>query len=149
MSKKYNLSPTERLNYVHKGQVSPSSKINFFKKFFLSFFLLLVLILILIPYYNKLNRSRFLEEEIRKEKENISRYEKNNEELKNIVSYLGSEQAAEESARINFGLQKEGETVVVVKIPSKSDKDLSEEIINPSEKEISCFRKWYNYFFKQ
>ncbi len=148
MSKKYNLSPTERLNYVHKGKVSQTGKFNFARKFFSTFFLLFILVLVLIPYYGKLSKKRILEEEIAKEKENISRYEKNNEELKNLISYLSSEQAAEENARINFGLQKEGETVVVVKMPSKKDNEVLEDN-NKEKEECSCFEKWYNYFFKK
>lgn len=148
MSKRYNLSPTERLNYVHKGKVSPNSKFNFFRKFFSTLFLLFILILILIPYYGKLNRKKVLDEKIAKEIENIGRYEKNNEELKNFIAYLSSDQAAEENARINFGLQKEGETVVVVKVPLKvEENNLTEN--KEGEKECSCFEKWYGYFFKK
>ena len=65
-----------------------------------------------------------------------------------LISYLNSDQAAEENARINFGLQKEGETVVVVKIPSKNES----EILNNEKKAEatnSCFKKWYDYFFKK
>ncbi len=148
MSKKYNLSPTDRLNYVHKGKVAPVSRFSFVKKFLSTFFLLFILFLILIPYYNRLNRKKLIDEEIRKEKENIGRYEKDNEDLQVLISYLNSDQAAEENARINFGLQKEGETVVVVKIPSKNES----EILNNEKKAEttnSCFKKWYDYFFKK
>ncbi|MCK9438902.1 MAG: septum formation initiator family protein [Patescibacteria group bacterium] len=148
MSKKYNLSPTDRLNYVHKGKVDPGSKFSFVKKFFSTFFLLFILVLILIPYYNRLSRKKIIEDEIKKEKENISLYEKDNEELQGLISYLSSDQAAEENARVNFGLQKEGETVVVVKIPSKSETEES-NVGNENETRTSCFRKWYNYFFKK
>jgi cell division protein FtsB len=148
MSKKYNLSPTDRLNYVHKGKVDPVNKFSFVKKFFSTFFLLFILILILIPYYNRLSRKKIIEDEIKKEKENISLYEKNNEELQGLISYLNSDQAAEENARINFGLQKEGETVVVVKIPSKNNGE-ELNIGNEGDVEDSCFKKWYNYFFKK
>lgn len=148
MSKRYKLSPTDNLNYVQKGKIPPSNRFNSFKKFLSSFFLILLLILILIPYYNRLNRRRIIDEEIRKEKENISRYEKNNEDLQALISYLNSEQAAEESARLNFGLQKEGETVVVVKVPSKTEvENLNNE--NKIESKNSAFQKWYNYFFKK
>lgn len=148
MSKKYNLSPTDRLNYVHKGKVDPGSKFSFVKKFFSTFFLLFILVLILIPYYNRLSRKKIIENEIKKERENIGLYEKENGELQGLISYLNSDQAAEENARVNFGLQKEGETVVVVKIPSKNEtEELSLE--NKNKTEVSCFQKWYNYFFKK
>lgn len=147
MSNKYKLSPTERLNYVQKGRPSSADKLRSARRFFSTFFLLFLLVLILIPYYEKTNKKKMLEREIDKELQNISKYEKNNKELENFIEYLSSEQAVEESARLNFGLQKEGETVVVVKMPVKKEKKI-EEIDNENQKDDSCFKKWYNYFFE-
>ncbi|PKM91126.1 hypothetical protein CVU82_03675 [Candidatus Falkowbacteria bacterium HGW-Falkowbacteria-1] len=148
MSKKYNLSPTERLNYVQKGKVSPDAKVKIVKKFFLSFFLLLILVLVLIPYFGKYKKQKALEEEILNAQADILKYEQRGEELKTLVSYLDSEQAAEERARVNFGLQKEGETVVVIKRSVDGEEEASTQREVLEQEEVSCFVKWFKYFFK-
>ena len=146
MTNNYKLSPTEKLNYVQKaGPEDVSGSGNFFKKFSLTFVLLVVLLLILIPYFEKLEKQRALEDEIRRAEEEISRHEIKSLELKNLVSYLESDQAIEERARINFGLQKEGEKVVVIKREFSDEEVLA---ANNESLETSHFKKWYNYFFK-
>lgn len=148
MSKKYNLSPTERLNYVHKGKTSPDLKAKLFKKFFLSFFLLAILFLFLIPYFGKYKKQKDLENEILEAQADILKYEQKGEELKKFVSYLDSEQAAEERARVNFGLQKEGETVVVIKRLADDVKGDFVKKEDLEEKDRSWVTKWFEYFFK-
>jgi cell division protein FtsB len=147
MAKKdYKLSPTDKLNYVQKAKPEDiSGKGGFFKRFSLTFLLLVVLSLILIPYFEKKEKQRALEEEIRKVEEEINMYEVKSLDLEELIGYLQSDQAVEERARVNFGLQKEGEKVVVIK------REESEEALGESkeeEVEISQFKKWCNYFFK-
>ena len=74
---------------------------------------------------------------------NSTEFFSHNEELKIITSYLSTNQAVEEKARLNLGLQKAGEKVVVIK------KDENEDINTSTEEKIDLpnYKKWLNYFF--
>jgi cell division protein FtsB len=145
MTAKYNLSPTEKLNYVQKGNVKGRGR-KIFKQILLTLFILGLLILIIVPYLRNNKKGKDLENEIVKIQKEISQYEKTNEELKEFLSYLESDQAIMEKARVNLGLQKEGEKVVVIK-----RKDLEVTSTSTAEtqsaEDVSNFRKWLKYFF--
>ena len=145
MTAKYNLSPTEKLNYVQKGNVKGRGR-KIFKQILLTLFILGLLILIIVPYLRNNKKRKDLENEIVKIQKEISQYEQTNEELKEFLSYLESDQAIMEKARVNLGLQKEGEKVVVIK-----RKDLEVTSTSTAEtqsaEDVSNFRKWLKYFF--
>ncbi|MDD3711789.1 MAG: septum formation initiator family protein [Patescibacteria group bacterium] len=145
MTAKYNLSPTEKLNYVQKGNIKGRGR-RIFKQILLSLFILSLLILIIIPYLRNNKKRKDLENEIAKIQKEISQYEKTNEELKEFLSYLESDQAIMEKARVNLGLQKEGEKVVVIK---RKDLELNSTgtVETQGIEDVSNFRKWLRYFF--
>jgi len=143
MTSKYNLSPTEKLNYVQKGK-SKGQRSQIMQQATISFLILGVLVLIVVPYYNNNRKRQDLEKEINSMKENISRYENSNSELEELLSYLSSDQAIEEKARLNFGLQKQGEQVIIVQKQNSSSQQVLE---NESVEELSNPKKWLNYFF--
>lgn len=145
MSNKYNLSPTEKINYVQKGSLKGGG-VRLFKQFIFTFFILLLILLISFPYFKNRQKIKAMNDEIFKVKDDIYEYEKSQEELKELLSYLNSNQAIEDKARINLGLQKDGEKVIVV----KHDDFNKKEIDNSLEKEIddkSNLVKWVEYFF--
>jgi hypothetical protein len=96
-----------------------------------------------VPYLRNYKKNKIMDAEIAEANANISQYEKTNEELKIITSYLSTNQAVEEKARLNLGLQKAGEKVVVIK------KDENEDINTSTEEKIDLpnYKKWLNYFF--
>ncbi len=142
MATKYNLSPTEKLNYVQKGKPKGQFK-KAFKQVLLSFVLIGLFILMFVPYLRNYKKNKIMDTEIAEAKANINQYEKTNEELKIITSYLSTNQAVEEKARLNLGLQKAGEKVVVIK------KDENEDINTSTEEKIELpnYKRWFNYFF--
>jgi cell division protein FtsB len=145
MSKKYNLSPSEKLNYVEKGN-SKKIKSKRFRQILLTLIILIGLFLIVGPYLRDYHEKKELEKKIAQVENEINKYEKDNEELKEFLSYLSSDQAVEERARLDLGLKKEGEKVVVIKkdtLVNNQVKSLSDEVIT----EPSNPRKWLNYFF--
>ncbi|MFA5644238.1 MAG: septum formation initiator family protein [Patescibacteria group bacterium] len=146
MSKKYNLSPAEKLNYVQKGKIKGQGKKNF-KKFLVSFLILGLLVLMFVPYLNKYQKNKDLENEIAKIKEEIDKYENQNEELKEILNYLESDQAVEDRARINLGLQKEGESVLIIRRKIEEPNVKNNYVLDSGEEEGN-FKKWLNYIFK-
>ena len=115
MTAKYNLSPTEKLNYVQKGKSKGQFK-KAFKQVLLFFALIGLFVLMFVPFLRNYKKNKIMDAEIAEAKANINQYEKTNEELKTITSYLSTNQAVEEKARLNLGLQKAGEKVGVYPI---------------------------------
>ena len=101
--------------------------------------------LIIFPSFKKGQKGNELKSEIDEIKEEIAKYEKTNSDLKDLLIYLESDQAAEEKARLNLGLQKEGEKVVVIK---RMMKENNLELESKKEEEnLSNPRRWLKYFF--
>ena len=142
MTAKYNLSPTEKLNYVQKGRSKGQFK-RALKQILLSLALIGLFILMFVPFLKNYKKNKIMDAEIAEAKVNIEQYEKTNEELRVLTSYLSSNQAVEEKARLNFSMQKAGEKVVIIK------KDEVEYINTSSEEKIELpnYKKWLNYFF--
>lgn len=139
-----------------------NNKLNFNKLFynqkFLSLIGLIIIILISVPFAkNEIKRYR-INKEIEGLKKEISDLQSKGADLKNFVSYLESDQFAEEQARLNLGLKKPGEELMVIKnqlsgaaasssqadnqifnIPGYQKKQTKDKISNPE--------KWVNYFF--
>ncbi len=143
MVSKYNLSPTEKLNYVEKGKIKGHGWKNF-RQFLLTLILLGLVVLMFIPYLRNSKKTKDIEAEINQIKSDVLKYEKSNQELDEVLSYLASDQSVEEKARMNLGLQKTGEQVVVIKKEEDSNNinTTTEETV-----EASNFKKWIDYFF--
>lgn len=104
---------------------------------------LIFIIIILIPLAKNYSRQRLIEKEVADISQSIKEFESSSQELRELAGYLESEQSLVEQARLNMGMKKPGESVVVVQ------GDLS-KLINPvSENKIIIpnWKKWINYFF--
>lgn len=130
----------------------------FFKQKFLTLLGLAAIILVSFPLVrNKVKQYR-IDKEIGELKKEIAALQNKNVDLKNFVSYLESDQFAEEQARLNLGLKKPGEELMVIKPAAgetSADVSPSATIFNiPGYEKIrpkaepSNPRKWLNYFLK-
>ncbi len=122
---------------------------NFFYRFlssqrFLAIIGLVFLILIIFPLARTYTQKRLVEKEIEDVKKDISNFENTNQELKEMIAYLESDQSLEEQARLNLNLKKPGEKVIVIE--SETPASTSEEI-NKTTTSESNFVKWWRYFF--
>ncbi|MDD4271900.1 MAG: septum formation initiator family protein [Patescibacteria group bacterium] len=138
-------------------------KNNYFKKIFfnqkfLTLLGLAAIILISFPFAKNTLKQYRINKEISELKKEISDLQNKNVDLKNFVSYLESDQFAEEQARLNLGLKKPGEELTVIKsaagdnsagtssgasifnIPGYEKGELKDKKSNP--------KKWLNYFFR-
>lgn len=143
MANHYNLSPTEKLNYVQKGKVKGQSK-KIIKQFLFSSVIIALFLLVFIPLIRNKRKSGNIEMEIARVRTEVDRYEKSNQELEELLSYLSSKQAVEEKARLSWGLQKAGETVLVIKKEELADKAAAVPL---ETEQKSNFKKWLDYFF--
>lgn len=122
---------------------------NFISRFFgsplfLSLVLLCLLAVIIIPLYKNMTSRYRIDREIDDLRQEIDSLETGNKDLEKLLAYLESDQFAEAEARLNFGLRKKGEEVVVIKeesaaIGSVDEKKAGENLSNPA--------KWLKYFF--
>lgn len=113
---------------------------------FLAILCLGFLILILFPLAKTYTQKKILEKEINEVEQEIAAFEKDNQELREMIGYLQSEQFLEEQARLNLNLKKPGEQVVVINdlkpvLAFNSDDEKEEDSGN--------FNKWWRYFFTE
>lgn len=111
---------------------------------FLAIIGLAFLVIILLPLAKTYSQKRLVEKEIEEVKQQISDFETQNQELKDLIAYLQSDQSLEEQARLNLNLKKPGEGVIVIE-----DKLSAEAIATAaSGDKIGNLTKWREYFFK-
>ena len=124
------------------------------RKSLFSKFLLLICLIILVLFSLALGREYFKKRQINKEvyflEEEIERLEKDQAEFSELIDYLNTEDFWEKEARLKLGLQKPGETLVVISddyFKSSSGEDRETKKITEMVIEISNPSKWWNYFF--
>ncbi len=122
---------------------------NFFYRLFSSQRFLAILslgflVILIFPLAKTYTQKKLMEKEISDIQEEIAVYQKTNQELKEMIAYLESDQSLEEQARLNLNLKKPGEQVIVID-NSKNKVDLSVPV-QAGEKN-SNFTKWWRYFF--
>jgi len=119
----------------------------FSHSYFLFLLGFLILILISYPLFGSLKKQHSINQEVRLLEEEILKLEKENSDLEKLSQYLESNDFVEEKARLNLGLKKEGEEVVIIKnmLPSQSN------IVSQDEKNIqvdlSNPQRWFFYFY--
>ncbi len=100
-------------------------------------------------------------EQIQKEIEGLrvqaEKKERENQKLKGLIDYFQTSDFKEKEAKETLSVQKEGESVVLVKEPIVSEKEKleaeeraeqeKEEALPKKEDTRSNLRKWWDYFF--
>lgn len=110
-----------------------------------------VLVLVAYPLFKKASQQYGLNKEIGELNREISELEGKSRELRGIISYLESDEFAEETARLNLNLKKEGEEVVVItgrdngSSPDRSG--WNKDNLTKEKKDIPNPLKWWYYFF--
>jgi cell division protein FtsB len=83
---------------------------------FLSLIGLAIIVLISFPIARNISQRHRVNNEINELQEEIKSIESKNSDLQKLIDYLSSDQYAEEQARLNFGLKKQGEETAVIDI---------------------------------
>lgn len=123
-------------------------KILHSQKFF-ALISLSIIILISLPLIKKVNKRSEINNKIQNLEKEINEFESANKNLTNLIAYLESNQFVEEHGRLNLGLKKPGESVVVME--NKNNTNLNADSLNSAEnnKKLSNQQKWWNYFLKK
>ncbi|MFA5753775.1 MAG: septum formation initiator family protein [Patescibacteria group bacterium] len=112
---------------------------------FLAIIGLIFLVMIIIPLVRTYSQRRLVEKEINEVKQQIDDFESQNQELKDLVAYLQSDQSLEEQARRNLNLKKPGEQVIVIEDKTSG---LETDIASSSDDSGGNLGKWWRYFFE-
>ena len=132
-----------------KRQPNFINKILYNQKF-LSFLGLIIIVLISFPLARTVSQRYKIDQEIESLGSEISELENTNQDLNKLISYLESDQFVEEQARLNLGLRKEGEDVLVIKDPAELNKvSGADGIKDLNSKDLSNLQQWLNYFFSK
>ncbi len=119
---------------------------------------LLVIILVSIPLGRKVSQKYRINKEIKELQNEINVLENKNSSLEKIVNYLESDQFVEEQARLNLGLKKPGEEVVIIKPNNNQNSSAKQQTLNslykisglekqaPKSSQEGNPKKWFKYF---
>ncbi len=134
-------------------------KKSIFQKLFLNQYSLIVLVLILlflvsVPLARNLSKKYDIDSEVRALEGEIVGLQKKNVELEKLINDYSSPDFVEEIARLNLGLKKEGEEVIVVK-KGNIDKHINDNLVTTNEIKFagdvkeSNPSKWLKYFLRK
>lgn len=141
IDRSYGLSPADR-----RQNNQPYWRKFLMSQRFLAIVFLLIIMAIIFPLARSLSQKKVIEKEIAEMKRDNEIYRNKNEDLREMIEYLQSDISLEEQARLNLGLKKANEDVVVVNRQSVAQvTSVSEVAVN--SRNIN-WDKWLNYFFK-
>ena len=148
LRKKYKLSPMRKVPYVQKGLLGGD---NFWGKMVagqwpITILALLILLFVAMPAVKNYLRQKALDREIAEVQTEISKYENSNKDLKEMVRYLESNQSVEERGRVNLGLKKQNEKVIIISRANKIENDGT--ATGTELDKLSNPQKWWRYFFE-
>lgn len=133
----------------------PAHQSNFIKKLLASRLFLFLISLALIGLAVNVGRESYrkyqLTKEINQLKSEISRLEKQDNQMADLLEYFQEDTYLEKEARLKLNLKKPGEKVVIFSqteeaTASQSPAD-SKETGQPSQEDESNPWKWWEYFF--
>lgn len=127
----------------------------FSKQFLLTLVLIGLLVLISFPLSKNWRQKRSIDQEIKSLELQAKELEGKNNNLKNVLDYMQSDQFVEKEARTKLNYKKAGESVVVIEgrpgetpVTETSPFEIPPE--PPKTKELPAtvnFNKWLDYFF--
>jgi len=125
----------------HKSQRTPASKIA------VLLIGLIVLILLGYAFINNFLLNQEIDQEIAQIGNSITTLEEQNIELQELIKYFDSSAYAEQKARAELSLKKEGENVVVITDENKDAEDNIDTLKKLVTTKDSNPKRWFTYFF--
>jgi len=120
---------------------------------FLALLGLIIIFLISFPLAKNISQRYKIDQEIKELEKEIIEIESKNKDLKELVTYLESDQFVEEQARLNLGLKKIGEEAVIIKEQAEEINPETGEVVKRSDDNLTADssvtnpRRWWKYFF--
>jgi len=140
INRSYGLSPADR-----RQSNQPFWQRFLMSQRFLAMVFLVMIVAIAFPLIRSVSQRKMIEQEIADMKKDNEAYRNKSQELKDMIDYLQSDISLEEQARLNLGLKKPNESVVVVNLEKSTD-TASQVALEDSR--TTNWRRWLQYFFK-
>lgn len=113
---------------------------------------LIIIIVVGAELAQAIRREYEVNKEIDSLKEEITRYDNENNDLEKMMEYYNTLSYKEKEARLKLNLQKPGEKTILVdppeKEPAKTEMEIKKEVENSLKGETNI-KKWWNYFFEK
>jgi Septum formation initiator. len=106
---------------------------------------LVMIVAISFPLLRSVSQRRMIEQEIADMKKDNENYRNKSQELKDMIDYLQSDISLEEQARLNLGLKKPNEQVVVVNRQKVTE--IASSTV-PEDSRVANWLRWIHYFTK-
>ncbi len=140
LNRSYGLSPADR-----RQSNQPFWQRFLMSQRFLAIVFLVLIVAISFPLARRVSQRKMIEKEIAEMKKDNEAYRNKSQELKEMIDYLQSDISLEEQARLNLGLKKPNEDVVVVNRQKVNEISSSTEI---KDGRAANWLRWVHYFFK-
>ena len=116
----------------------------------LSAIFLVIIILIGAELAQAIKREYEINKEIGLLKEEITRYDNENNDLEKMMEYYNTLSYKEKEARLKLNLQKPGEKTILIDSPKDetAEMEIRKETKNSLSGETNI-KKWWNYFFEK
>ena len=124
------------------------------------FLLLLGFIWLVVNVVNVYYRKYKINKEIEDLKAQIASTQKSNQQISEMIDYLGSKDYLEKEARGKLNMKKPGEEVVIIEppkqqttsvqevLPGKNETGKNDNLAQEPPKSESNLAKWWKFFFK-
>ena len=109
-------------------------------------FLIPILLVLLIGIFQQFYHRYQVKKNLGKLDAEIANFNKQKEDLSNLLDYYKNESNLENEARVRLNLKKEGEKVVII-LPtatSTSENEIFDDIEN-----LPNYKQWWHYFFRR
>jgi cell division protein FtsB len=106
---------------------------------------LIVFAVIAIITFELYWQKREVDSEVARLQTQANTLQKDNQQLSDLIKYLGTTEFQEKEAREKLNLKKEGEEVVVL----PSDEEMNGMVASANLENQPNPKKWFNYFFNQ
>lgn len=107
-----------------------------------------ITIFFLIAIGREFFQTRSVGHQLNRLRKEVAAEEQRQSELKNLLTYLSSPTFQERQARLQLGLQAEGEKVLILPAGEEESQSGTTEQSNASAEALSNPTKWWDYFFK-
>ena len=140
LNRSYGLSPADR-----RQSNQPFWQRFLMSQRFLAIVFLVMIIAIAFPLIRSVSQRKMIEQEIADMKKDNEVYRNKSQELKDMIDYLQSDISLEEQARLNLGLKKPNEEVIVVNRQKSTETSSSTEM---QDSRVINWLRWIHYFVK-
>ncbi|MEI7451601.1 MAG: septum formation initiator family protein [Candidatus Falkowbacteria bacterium] len=144
---KYKINPAHKVQYVQKGRLGGNSfgQRMMTSQWPVTILALVVLVFVSMPTVKNYLKQKELDREIADVSAEATKYEDRNKDVKNMLHYLESDQSVEDRGRLNLGLKKQGENVIVISRTNKVEG--AGQAGGAAMDDQSNPQKWWRYFF--